>query len=302
MGKKVVILNAYYPNYDVERSVLEPLGAEVIDVVTGKDLEKTKEVTRDAAAIMTRETELPRELIESLDLDAARERGIYVANVGDYGTQTVAEHAVALMFAVTRRIVTRDRDTRAGKWDIGADEPMYSFDGKTLGVCGLGKIGRAFLHKVSCLGFSRVLGYDPYVSELEGVELTDLDTLFSQSDVISLHMPLTPESYHLVDAVRLQTMKPTSVLINTARGGLVDIDALADALEAHKIFGAGLDVFEEEPPDTGHRLFTLDNVVVTDHTGWYSVESLELLQRKAANEVARVLQGEKPTSWVNRWE
>ena len=316
--KKVVILNAYYPDYAVEKSVFKPLDAEVIDVITGKDLDKTLDAVRDASAIMTRETPLPASLIEALencevivrygvgvdniDLEAARRRGIYVANVGDYGTQTVAEHAVALMFAVARRIVTRDRDTRAGKWDIGAAEPMYSFEGKTLGVCGLGKIGRAFIHKVSCLGFSRVLGYDPYVSEMDGVEITDLDALFSQSDVISLHMPLTPESHHLVNADRLATMKPNAILVNTARGGLVDMDALADALDEGRIFGAGLDVFEEEPPDVSTRIFSSYHVTVSDHTGWYAVESLELLQRKAANEVARVFQGEKPLSWVNKWD
>jgi len=152
MSKKVAIINAYYPDYENEKRILAPFDAEVTHTVTGDDLEKTIAAARDADAVMTRETKLPREFMESLDhcqvivrygvgvdnidLDAARECGIEVANVGNYGTDVVAEHAVALMFAAARRIVTRDADVRAGKWDIGAAEPLISFTGKTLGVIG----------------------------------------------------------------------------------------------------------------------------------------------------------------------
>lgn len=318
MSQKVVILNAYYPEYSIEHGILDPLGVDVVVEEPGKDDKQAIiAAVRDAAAIITRETEIDAEIIGSLeackaivrygigvdnfDLDAARQRGIYVANTPTYGCDAVAEQAVALMFGAMRRIPTRDADVRAGKWDIGDAEVMWGFGGKTLGVVGLGRIARAFITKVSGLGWGRVLGYDPYVSELAGVELVDLDTLFAQSDVISLHSPLTPETHHLVDAARLATMKPNAILVNTSRGGLVDTAALADALLKGQILGAGIDVFEEEPPAADNPLFACRNAVLSDHTGWYSVESLENLHRMAAQEVARVLQGQQPESWVNRW-
>lgn len=319
MSKSVVIVNANYPHYEVEQEVLAPFDAKVEHVSTGADLAKTIEAVRRADAVMTRETQLPAQLIDALeqcrvivrygvgvdniDLAAAARRHIYVANVGDYGTETVAEHAVALMFAAARRIVSRDRAVRLGAWDVGAKEPMYSFVGKTLGLAGCGKIGRAFLKKVSCLGFARVLVYDPYVKEMEGAELVaDLDEIFRASDVVSLHMPLTPETRHAVDARRIGLMKSTAILVNDSRGGLVDETALADALRGGRLFAAGIDTFEQEPPALDNPLFALDNVVVSDHTGWYAVESLGLLQRKAAQEVARVFAGEEPLSWVNPWK
>ena len=316
MSKKVAIINAYYPDYENEKRILAPFDAEVTHTVTGDDLEKTIAAARDADAVMTRETKLPREFMESLDhcqvivrygvgvdnidLDAARECGIKVANVGNYGTDVVAEHAVALMFAAARRIVTRDADVRAGKWDIGAAEPLISFTGKTLGVIGCGAIGRAFIKKVSGLGFGQVLGYDPYIKSVEGVVMSDLDTIFKNADVISLHMPLTPETRHMVNADRFAQMKNTAIIINDARGGLIDETALVTALKTGQIFSAGIDVFEQEPPEVSDELFSLKNVVVSDHTGWYAVESLARLQSMAAEEIARVFSGEEPKSWVNK--
>lgn len=318
MGLRVVILNAHYPHYEVEKKILAPFDAEISHVVTGNDLSKSIEAVRFADAILTRETELPRQLIDELqnckiivrygvgvdniDLKAAAARKIYVANVNDYGTETVAEHALALMFAVARRIVTRDADVRRGIWDVGASEPLYSFMGKTMGVVGCGKIGRAFLRKVSALGFGRILAYDPYAPECEGAEMSDLNTLFSQSDIISLHIPLTDETRHVIGEELISRMKPSAILINTSRGGLIDEHALVKALQENRITGAGIDVFEKEPPSLTHPYFLLKNVVVSDHTGWYSVESLELLQRKAAEEVARVFSEQQPLSWVNHWK
>ena len=316
---KVVILNAYYPEYSIEHAILDPLGVEVVVEEPGKgDVDAIIAAVKDASAIITRETEIDARIIDELenckaivrygigvdnfDLEAAKAKGIYVANTPTYGCDAVAEQAVALMFGSMRRIATRDADVRAGKWDIGNAEVMYGFGGKTLGVVGLGRIARAFMKKVSGLGWARVLGYDPYVEQLEGVELVDLDTLFAEANVISLHSPLTPETHHMVDAARLAMMKPNAVLVNTSRGGLIDTQALADALQAGKILGAGIDVFEEEPPAADNPLFACRNAVLSDHTGWYSVESLENLHRMAAEEVARVLNGEKPVSWVNRWE
>jgi D-3-phosphoglycerate dehydrogenase len=318
MTKKVVLLNVQYPHYETEKRVLEPLGAELSPIVTGDDLGASIEAARFADAVMTRETKLPRAFIEALerckvivrygvgvdniDLEAAKERRIYVANVGDYGTETVADHAIALMYAVARRIARRDRDVRNGAWDIGAREPLLSLDGKVLGVAGCGKIGRAFIRKCSCLGFAKILGYDPFAQNIEGVEMTSLDALLRNADFISLHMPLTPNTVHMLNEKTLAVMKPGAVIVNTSRGGLIKQDDLAEALRRNRIFGAGIDVFEQEAPAKDNPLFSLENVVVSDHTGWYSVESLEKLQYKAAMEAARVFKNEAPESWVNRWD
>lgn len=316
---RVVVINAHYPNYETEREILSPFRPELAHIDTGGDLERLIEAVKNADAVLTRETLIPREAIEAMerckvivrygvgvdniDLVAARQRRIYVANVPSYGSDEVADHAVALLMAVARRIVTRDKDVRNGAWGIGAKEKIYSFRDRTLGIVGYGRIGRAFHRKVSGLGFYRVLVYDPFVAEKDGsYELVDMETLCSQSDVISLHAPLTTENRHLIDEAELEAMKPNAILINTSRGGLVNDGALVKVLKEKKIFGAGIDVFESEPPGRTHPIFNLKNVIVTDHTGWYSEESLQDLQRKAAQEVARVFSEKQPLSWVNDWE
>src|SRR5208282_4757847 len=152
-------------------------------------------------------------------------------------------------------------------------------------------------------GVVRVMAYDPLLEAgaFVGVESVDLNFLCEQSDFISLHAPLTRYTSHIINSTRLALMKPTAILVNTARGGLVDETALVEALGSKRIFGAGIDVFEREPPAPDHPLFGLDNVVLSDHTAWYSEESVAELQTKAAEEVARVLRGEPPKHWVNRW-
>jgi D-3-phosphoglycerate dehydrogenase / 2-oxoglutarate reductase len=315
---KVVVINADYPHYEIEKDILNPFSINLVSVDT-HSADALINAVQDADAILVRETVLNNDTInamgnckvivrygvgvDNIDLDAAQEKGIHVANVPDYGSEEVADQALALMMSVSRRIVTRDKDVRNGRWGVGAKEPIHSFNGKTLGIIGFGRIGRTFYRKVSGLGFGKVLVYDPFLKD-EDVEVTkaDIETLCREADVISIHSPLTKENYHLINAEMLSLMKPTAILINTSRGGLIDEEALSEALEKNRIFGAGLDVFETEPPDLSAPLFHLNNVVMTDHTGWYSEESLQDLQRKAAEEVARVFSGNKPISWVNRWE
>ncbi len=315
---RVVIINAHYPNYEAEREILSPFRFELEHFDTKGDLVKTAKAVKNADAVMIRETPIGEEVIsamerckiivrygvgvDNIDLDAARKRRIYVANVPAYGSDQVADHALALLMAVARRIVTRDRYVRNGAWGIGAKERIYAFGGRTVGIVGYGKIGRAFHRKVSGLGFARTLVYDPYIAEPEpGIEFADLDTLCSQADVISIHAPLSADNHHLINRARLSLMKSNAILINTSRGGLVDELELAEVLRKGEIFGAGVDVFEKEPPEPNHPLFALESAIVTDHTGWYSEESLRDLQKKAAREVARVFSGERPNSWVNSW-
>ena len=174
--------------------------------------------------------------------------------------------------------------------------------GRVLGLVGYGRIARALERKMRGLGVARVLVYDPLVQAgaLSGVESVDLNSLCQESDFISLHAPLTRDTSRIIDSARIALMKPTAILVNTARGGLIDETALVEALRSKRIFGAGIDVFQHEPPSRDHPLFALDNVVLSDHTAWYSEESVAELQTKAAQEIARVFRGESPEHWVNR--
>jgi D-3-phosphoglycerate dehydrogenase len=223
-----------------------------------------------------------------------------VANVPDYGTDEVSSHAVALTLAVSRRLWLHDREVREGRWSTGVLQPMFRLRGRTLGLVGFGRIARMTLEKFAGFGFARVLVYDPRAELPAGVEHADVDTLCAESDVISLHAPLNDSTRHLINAQRIALMRSTSIVVNTARGGLVDTDALYEALAARRILGAGLDVFEQEPPGI-HKLFKLDNVVVTNHMGWYSEEAMRDLQRKTAEEAVRVLCGQPLLNWLNRW-
>ena len=317
--RRVVALDVGYADYDRERAVLEPLGAKLDEVFCEGDLARTVEAVRDADAVMLREAPLPASVVERLercrvivrygvgvdnvDLAAAAARHIYVANVPDYGVDEVSLHTLALLLAVTRRIASRDRDVRAGAWNVGARETMYRLAGGTLGLIGYGRIGESFHRKTAGLDFARTLVADPALTAPPaGTELATPEEVCRQADVVSLHAPLTPQTRHMIDARQLALMKPTAILINASRGGLIDEAALAEALKQGRLHGAGLDVFESEPPPADHPLLSAPNVVVSDHTAWYSEASVGDLQRKAAEEVARVFQGELPRNWVNRWD
>ena len=312
----VVALDDGYAAYDQEDAILGAAGARFELRPCRHNEARAVEAVREADVVLVRESPVSRRSIEAMsrcraiirygigvdniDQAAATERGIKVINVPDYGTEEVSSHAVALALAVSRRLWLHDREVRQGQWSTGVLQPMYRLRGRTLGLVGFGRIARMTLEKFAGFGFARVLVYDPQASLPPGVEGVDLDTLSAQSDVISLHAPLTPQTRHLIDKRRLALMKPTAILVNTARGGLISTDDLYEALNARQILGAGLDVFEQEPPGI-HKLFGLDNVVVTNHMGWYSEEAMRDLQRKTAEEAARVLAGEEPLNWLNRW-
>ena len=199
------------------------------------------------------------------------------------------------MLSLARQLVRIDRRVRAGTWRITPDAPMPAFRAMTFATVGFGRIARAVLERAGAFGF-RLAAYDPLVPEevfqRAGVERLGLDALVAGADIVSLHCPLTTETRHLVDAERLRQMKPTAVLVNTARGGLVDTVALAEALADGTVAAAGLDVFETEPLPEDHPLRLCPNALLTSHVSWYSEQSVPRLQRKAAEEVVRALNGE----------
>lgn len=316
-ARRAVAIDDGYAAYDQEERLLADAGASFEVCCCRGDEAAVIEAVRDADVVMVRESLVSARAIEAMDrcraiirygigvdnidLAAASARRIAVANVPDYGTEEVSTHAVALALAVVRRLRLHDAHVRAGRWSTGVIEPMYRLRGRTLGLVGYGRIARMAHEKFAGFGFARVLAHDPHARLPHGVEVADVDRICREADVISLHAPLTHATRHLIDARRLALMRPTAILVNTARGGLVNTAALYDALRERRLLGAGLDVFEQEPPDAAHPLFALDNVVVTNHIGWYSEEAMREVQLKAAQEAARALRGEPLHHWLNPW-
>lgn len=315
------MLEPGYADYGTERRILAPFGVEVLSVAEAEDA-ATVLAALDPVALLARERKVDAALldacpnlkvlvrygigVDNFDLETARARRVPVANVPDYGAEhEVSDHAVALYLAVARRLVARDAAVRRGTWGNEQAEPIPGRRDSVLGLIGFGRIGRRAAAKFRALGFSRVLVFDPALTAAAAaeasVELTDLDELCREADLVSLHVPLTAETRHLIDARRIALMKPSAILVNVARGGLVDEAALADAIREGRLFGAGLDVYEQEPLPADSPLRDAGNVVLTDHAAWYSEDAVAELQRKAAEEVARVLAGGRPLNWLNPW-
>jgi D-3-phosphoglycerate dehydrogenase / 2-oxoglutarate reductase len=238
--------------------------------------------------------------VDNVDLQAAAERGVWVANVPDYGRDEVADHTLALALALLRGVVALDRSVRDGTWDLDPARPLRRLATLTWGVVGCGAIGTAVAGRAAGLGM-RVLGYDlPTVRSEAPIERVPLEELLEEADLVSLHAALTPDTRHLVGAAALARMRPTAHLVNTARGGLVEEAALLAALDDGALAGAALDVLEHEPPDElGWRLARHPRVVATPHAAWYSEEAFHTLKSEVAREALRVLGGGAPRSPVN---
>jgi D-3-phosphoglycerate dehydrogenase len=237
--------------------------------------------------------------VDGVDVQAATARGIPVVNVPDYGTDEVANHAMALLLALARKLAQLDRQTRAGRWRVFEVAPLRRLTGQTVGILGCGRIGSRVARKLS--GFDvRLIASDPYLAVFPPkVEPVALDRLLAESDYLTLHCPLTEETHHLIDGAALARMKRTAVLINTARGGVVDTRALTEALRAGRLAGVGVDVTEQEPLDPASPLFHMEQVIVTPHAAWYSEEGRSELKHRLAEEVVRVFRGEPPVNCVN---
>ncbi|HTU02403.1 MAG TPA: C-terminal binding protein [Candidatus Sulfotelmatobacter sp.] len=237
--------------------------------------------------------------VDTLDIPAATERGVVISNVPDYCMEDVSDHALALALACWRRIAFYDRAIHGGVWNATAVRPVLRLAGRVMGVVGLGRIGAMTARKAAGVGM-QVVGCDPYLAELPaGVRRLALDALLRESDIVSIHVPLTEETRHLIGEPALRQMKPTAFLVNTSRGGVVDTAAIERALREGWIAGAGLDVLEHEPIPAGSPLLSLPNLILTPHAAWYSENSTEDLKRKVAEAVVAVLRGKRPDSVVN---
>ena len=235
---------------------------------------------------------------DNIDLDAAARLGVAVTNAPGANARSVAEHAVALALAVARAIPRHERELRAGRW-VHFEGP--ELEGKTFGVVGLGNIGRHVARMAAAVGM-RVIAWsttpDPERARACGAELVGFDDLLRRADIISLHLAATERTRGIIGARELAMLKPSAILVNTARGALVDEAALAEALRAGRLFGAGIDVFVDEPLPAGHPFTTLDNVVLTPHAGWVTREARERLLRLPVENIAAYLAG-RPQNIVN---
>ncbi len=312
----VVVTDSVFPSLDIERSVLDAVGARLKPLQATHD-EELLDAVGDADGLLVCYAPVTRRVIEraarcrviarygigvdNVDLQAAAARGIVVTNVPDYCIEEVSDHALALILACARRVASLDRLVRAGRWEAKDALPIRRLPGQVLGLVGFGKIPRRVAAKAVGLGLTS-LAYDPFVDAAacaaHGARKVDLPALLTASDFVSVHAPLTPQTRGLIGEAELRQMKPTAFLINTARGPIVTEAALVKALQAGWIAGAALDVLETEPPPPTHPLVTLPQVILTPHVAFSSQESVHELQRKAAEDVARVLTGQPPRNPV----
>ncbi len=232
-----------------------------------------------------------------IDIAAAEKRGISVSNMPDYCVEEVADHAISMALALMRKIFQANLDIKNGIWDWPRLRPMKALRDSVIGIVGLGRIGSVAALRAGAFGM-RVLEYDPYIppgrEKVFGAESVDLENLLRESDVVSLHVPLTKETHHMIGERELRSMKRTAYLVNTCRGKVVDQSVLHKALKEGWIAGAALDVLEQEPPNPLDALLSLPNVLVTPHVAFYSVRSSKDKQSKVVEEFKRVLEGKPP--------
>ena len=306
----VLLTDHAWPDIDLERSIIEGAGLRLVSGPSAAlPVEQIDALVADCrpAAILTCWAQVSAAAIASapelkivarmgvgldnIAVGAASARGVLVTNVPDYCVEEVSDHVLGLLLAWTRGIVAFDRSVRAGRWDP-ASARLRRLSTLTCGIIGYGRIGRRTVAKLQAFGV-RLLVNDRHAQPQAGIELTDLATLLEQSDAVIVHVPLTSETHHLIDAEALAAMKPGAMLINVSRGGIVDSDALAAALATGRLAAAGLDVLESEPA-VPPALLAQDGAIITPHVAFSSDASLLELRRRACEEVVRVLRGEAP--------
>ncbi|PWW29493.1 D-3-phosphoglycerate dehydrogenase [Cytobacillus oceanisediminis] len=313
MAFKVLLTDYEFENLKYEEAVFAESGLDIEFIKAQcKTEEEVLEQAKHADAILNQYAPISRRVIESLentkvisrygvgvntiDLDAANAKGITVANVPDYGMEEVSNHALALLLSWARKVTLLNNEVKKGKWDFKACVPIHRFNEQTVGVLGFGRIPRRFIEKVKPLGF-KTAAYDPFVSAEDmaaaGVQKMELDEIIREADYLSVHVPLIKDTFHMLNEERFRQMKKNAVIINTARGPIIDEKALIAALEEGIIAGAALDVTEEEPISIDSPLLHMDNVIITPHSAWYSEEAMVELRQKAAKNIVQVLKGEK---------
>ncbi|WP_224337626.1 C-terminal binding protein [Haloprofundus halobius] len=315
MSKTIVVTDWDFPDLSVEQSVVADTDvtlvsaqaetpSEVIDAAEGADglLVQYAPVTEEVLEALGVDAVGRYGIgVDNVDVDAATARGVYVLNVPDYCLDEVPTHALSLLLACARRVAQYDHEVKSGTWDWTSGRPIDRVAGSTLGLVGFGKLPRRLVDLVSGFEFE-VLVYDPYVDaeeiEAAGAEKVSFGALLERSRFVSVHAPLTDETRGLFDADAFERMRDDAVLVNTARGGLVDVDALVTAVDEGHIAGAGIDVLPEEPPEPTPPL-DHPNIVYTPHVAWYSEQSSTEMRRRVTEDVLGVVTGDAPTNPVN---
>ncbi len=315
--KKIIVTDYDYVDIELERKLVEAQGFR-FGAGHAVTEDQAIEIARDADGLLNQYVRITRKVTEALpncrvicrygigfdniDLGAATDAGIVVCNVPDYCLEEVSNHSVALIMALDRRIVAGTDEIRRGTWDYSVLKPVPAAERQIVGIVGMGNIGRRVARKMGAMGYG-CIAYDPFVPgevfREWGAAKVELDDLLSRADIVSINSALTPENRHLIGRRELELMKPTAFLVNTARGGLIDQNALTEALQAKRIRGAGLDVLEQEPPAKEDLLLSLDNVIFTPHLSYYSEQAIERLRTGAVEAVMAVLRGKMPKSVVN---
>ncbi|HUG60619.1 MAG TPA: C-terminal binding protein, partial [Methylomirabilota bacterium] len=310
-GFKVVITDFDYGDNDIERAILEPIGAEVVGLQARSEDDLVGPAA-DCDAIMNQYARVGARTIAAMrkckviarygvgvdivDVDAATARDILVTNVRDYCTEEVADHAIALWLTLARRVLEYDRATHEGIWRWQSGAPIHRIRGRVMGIVSFGRIGQAIAERARPFGVDLVV-YDPYVDEATvraaGARRVDKAELLANSDILVLQVPMTPETKHFLGPAEFAAVKPGALVINTGRGPTIDNRALYDAIVSGRVAGAGLDDPEEEPAKRArwspgdNPLFSLPNVIVTPHAAYYSEESIRAAREIAASEVRR---------------
>lgn len=317
---KIVAVDTDFEDNNLEEAMARDAGIE-FEVTRGRTAQAVINglLETGADAAVTSYAMFPREVLEAcpnlkavsrtgvgydeIDVEAATEYGVAVCNVPGYGTEVVSDHAITLALSVLRRINELDADMRRGVWDYARTRPLGQCRGRVFGVVGMGEIGRAAAKKAAGLGFEVVCwsrSLKPGRRTPEGYPVLRLEELLQTADVVSLHTALTPETHHLINAERLALMKPDAVLVNTARGAVVDTVALAQALCEDKLWGAGLDVFEQEQPfDFDHPIMKAPHTVLSAHAAYWSEESGRELRERAMQAAIDAVQGRVPVDCLN---
>lgn len=307
-----------FGNLDYFRQRAEAQNLEVVSVESEEHI-VLRDAVRDAAVVVDIARPIRADIIDAMekceliivlsvgydcvDVACATRRGIPVCNTPAYCTDEVANHAMALMLALSRKLEIIIPRTRAADWEYNYTKPVFNYRDKVFGIIGLGKIGRAIVPKAKGFGM-RVTAYDPYVDDdifgLLGVERAyELRDLLEQADYVTIHAPLTAETRGMIDEEALGAMKKRAVIVNTARGHIIDEQALVEALKEDRIAGAGLDILQQEPPTPDEPLLSLHNTIVTPHIAWYSEESFVRDMEQGMDELIRVLKGQRPRYIVN---
>lgn len=317
MQYKVVVTDYVFPNLDVEKQELAKIGGELVEA-PASDEDSIIAAARDADAVLVCYAELSERAVSSLEkcrvisrygigvnnvhVPTATKKGIAVTFVPDYCVEEVSDHALALILACSRKVCQLNSLVKSGTWDFKSQRPLYRLRGRTLGLVGLGKIPRRLVEKVKAYDFN-LLAYDPYAdssqAEKLGVKLVEWRELLEESEIISVHAPLTDETRGMLDYEHFKMMKKAPILVNTARGGLIKEADLVRAMREGLVGSVGLDVLETEEFDPDNPLLEFDNAVLTPHVAFYSEESLHELQFRAVEGVVQVLSGVQPRACLN---